>query len=66
MLRRRVLGNGLAALLAVSGLQRTRTLLLAATAAAVSIASLGFATPASAAASDGHYCGWISPDSPPG
>ncbi|MFF5200108.1 Ig domain-containing protein [Micromonospora sp. SD19] len=48
-------------------LRRSRSrLLLAMAAAAVSTASLGFATPASAAASDGHYCGWISPDSPPG
>ncbi|MFI5851788.1 Ig domain-containing protein [Micromonospora chalcea] len=35
-------------------------------ATAMVIASLGFAAPASAAIPDGHYCGWISPESPPG
>lgn len=35
-------------------------------AVAIVVASLGFAAPASAVVSDGHYCGWISPDSPPG
>ncbi|WBB71973.1 Ig domain-containing protein [Micromonospora sp. WMMD1128] len=41
-------------------------LLMTMSAAAMVIASLGIAAPASAAVSDGHYCGWISPDSPPG
>ncbi|WP_432993384.1 Ig domain-containing protein [Dactylosporangium sp. CA-233914] len=31
----------------------------------MSIASLGFATPASAAVPDGHNCWYVSPDSPP-
>ncbi|WP_327032178.1 Ig domain-containing protein [Micromonospora ureilytica] len=44
---------------------RSRPLMVMA-ATVIVIASLGFAAPASAAASDGHYCGWISPDSPPG
>ncbi|MET8122512.1 Ig domain-containing protein [Micromonospora sp. NPDC005189] len=48
-------------------LRRNRSrLLLTMAAAAMSIASLGFAAPVSAAVSDGHYCGWITPDSPPG
>lgn len=41
-------------------------LLMTVAATVIVIASLGLAAPASAAVSDGHYCGWISPDSPPG
>ncbi|TBL28747.1 hypothetical protein EYA84_26235 [Verrucosispora sp. SN26_14.1] len=47
-------------------LRRNRSrLLLTMAAAAMVIASLGLATPASAAVPDGHTCWYTSPDSPP-